>query len=68
LESRLVQGLARPLQIVRRAYKIYVREGSRGDESRPSHHTFERLIYGKRSDPEILDLIHTVLKKKDGIQ
>jgi hypothetical protein len=64
MESRLLQGRARPLQIVRRAYKIYVREDSRG-ELRPSHHTFERLIYGKRSDPEILDLIHAVLKKKD---
>ncbi|HEX5036028.1 MAG TPA: hypothetical protein VFX30_02615, partial [bacterium] len=50
LESRLLKGQARPVQIARRAYEIYVNES--GDSaSQPSHHTFERLIYGKAADP-----------------
>jgi hypothetical protein len=62
LEARLVKGQARPRQIVRRAYEIYT-SASGGDERRPSHRTFEGLIYGKSADPEILTLVASALSK-----
>lgn len=70
MESRILKGQAKPLQIARRAYAIYTQEAS-GESSRagqPSHHTFERLIYGKTADPEILTLIETASKRKDDSQ
>lgn len=62
MEDRLLRGQAKPLQIARRAYVIYTKDQ---DESvtQPSHHTFERLIYGKTADPEIRTLIETALTK-----
>lgn len=70
LETRLVKGHARPLQIARRAYEIYTRD-PRNDAasggSLPSRYTFQRLIYGKTADPEILTLIATASKPKDVI-
>jgi hypothetical protein len=63
LETRLFKGQAKPLQIARRAYEIYTRE-SDNDASQPSHHTFQRLIYGKAADPEIMTLIETALNLK----
>lgn len=64
LEHRLLKGTTRPLQVVRRAYDLYVR--SAGDEAlRPSHKTFENLVYGKGADPEILTLLESALKKRD---
>jgi hypothetical protein len=62
LETRLVKGQARPLQIARRAYELYTRDG----ENPPSKYTFQRLIYGKTADPEILALIETASKRKEG--
>jgi len=65
LETRLVKGRARPLQIARRAYELYTRNS---DETSPSRYTFQRLIYGKTADPEILTLIETAAnKRKDGV-
>ncbi|HSA58464.1 MAG TPA: hypothetical protein VLJ37_02110 [bacterium] len=68
LETRLVKGRARPLQIARRAYEIYTRDAdeSASGGSSPSRYTFQRLIYGKTADPEILTLIATASKRKDG--
>jgi hypothetical protein len=63
LESRLMKGQARPVQIARRAYEIYVNETA-GSDSQPSHHTFERLIYGKAADPEIRMLIDSAIPQK----
>lgn len=63
MESRLLKGQVKPLQIARRAYAIYIQDGSQ-----PSHHTFERLIYGKTADPEIRTLIETAAKKRDEIR
>lgn len=64
LETRLLKGQAKPLQIARRAYELYTRD--EGDlASRPSPHTFARLIYGKAADPEILELIQTARRGKD---
>jgi hypothetical protein len=71
MESRILQGRAKPLQIARRAYAIYTQDGSDDDGSgapRPSHHTFERLIYGKTADPEILTLIESASKRKEDSQ
>jgi hypothetical protein len=62
LETRLFKGQARPLQIARRAHEIYTREVPGG--SQPSPHTFQRLIYGKAADPEIMTLIESALKKR----
>jgi hypothetical protein len=64
MEARLLKGQARPLQIVRRAYGLYIRAGEEGTP-RPSHRTFEDLIYGRTADPEIKTLIDTALKRKD---
>jgi hypothetical protein len=64
LESRILRGQAKPLQIARRAHELYTRDSA--DETlRPSHYTFRRLIYGKAADPEILTLIEAALRKKD---
>lgn len=63
LEARLMRGQAKPLQIARRAYELYTRDAE--DGTHPSHHTFERLIYGKAADPEILTLIESALRKRD---
>jgi hypothetical protein len=64
LEARIFRGQAKPLQVARRAYEIYTREA--GNESaKPSRHTFQRLIYGKGADPEILSLLKTALKNED---
>jgi hypothetical protein len=63
LEARLIKGQTRPLQIARRAHEIYTRDAG-PDVSQPSHHTFQRLIYGKGADPEIMSLIDAVLKRK----
>jgi len=68
LESRLIRGQARPLQIARRAHELYGRDLS---GAKPSHYTFERLIYGKAADPEIVTMIETALhqnksKREDG--
>lgn len=65
LESRLLQGQARPLQVARRAYALYTRD-THGASPRPSPHTFQRLIYGKDADPEIMSLIRAAVKGKDG--
>jgi len=63
LESRLIKGHARPLQIARRAYELYTRSHDfSGKTAQPSHHTFESLIYGKKADPEIRDLIESALR------
>jgi len=62
MEDRLLRGQAKPLQIARRAYVIYTKETEESSPL-PSHHTFERLIYGKTADPEILSLIETALTK-----
>jgi hypothetical protein len=61
LENRLVKGHARPLQIARRAYELYTKD----EETPPSRHTFQRLIYGKTADPEILALIENASKRKE---
>jgi hypothetical protein len=63
MEARLFKRPARPLQIARRAHEIYVRETSKSDAV-PSHYTFQRLIYGKAADPEILKLIEAACKGK----
>lgn len=63
LEARLFKRPARPLQIARRAHEIYIREADK-DEAAPSHYTFQRLIYGKAADPEILKLIQASRKDK----
>lgn len=65
LESRIVKGRARPLQIARRAYELYTRDAAPSKAGQPSHHTFERLIYGKNADPEILTLIESAAKPKE---
>jgi hypothetical protein len=62
MESRILQGRAKPLQVARRAYAIYTQDASGGQ---PSHHTFERLIYGKTADPEILTLIESASRRKE---
>ncbi len=62
LEARILRGQAKPLQIARRAYEIYTRDAHHGPQ-KPSRHTFQRLIYGKNADPEILTLIETALTK-----
>ncbi|HSA59190.1 MAG TPA: hypothetical protein VLJ37_05845 [bacterium] len=64
MEARLVKGQAKPLQIARRAYAIYTQDAA-DHLTQPSHHTFERLIYGKTADPEILTLIESASKRKD---
>ncbi len=67
MESRILKGQAKPLQIARRAYAIYTQDAADGGQ--PSHHTFERLIYGKTADPEILTLIESASnKRKDDSQ
>jgi hypothetical protein len=62
LEARLIKGRTNPRQIARRAHEIYTREIPGG--SQPSPHTFQRLIYGKAADPEIMTLIESALKKR----
>ncbi len=64
LENRILKGHAKPRQIVRRAYELYTRDA---DETapRPSHRTFEGLVYGKTADAEILTLIESARKRKD---
>lgn len=67
LETRLLRGQAKPLQIARRAHELYTRGSS--ESGQPSHYTFERLIYGKAADPEIVTLIDAALtknKREDG--
>lgn len=59
LESRLMKGRARPLQIARRAYELYTRD----DAAKPSRLTFQRLIYGKNADPEIYALLREAFEK-----
>ncbi|HSA60558.1 MAG TPA: hypothetical protein VLJ37_12835 [bacterium] len=66
VENRVFRGQAKPLQIARRAFEIYTRDADAAS-AKPSRHTFQRLIYGKNADPEILALIGAALKKKDGI-
>lgn len=66
LESRLLKGQARPRQIVRRAYELYTRDAGE-NAPRPSHRTFEGLVYGKTADTEILSLIESALVKKKGL-
>lgn len=68
LEARILRGHAKPLQIARRAHELYVRDsaGHAPDALRPSHYTFRRLIYGKAADPEIVTLIESAFKKKEG--
>lgn len=62
LENRLLKGQARPRQIVRRAYELYTRDAAQ-ESLQPSHRTFERLVYGKAADPEILTLVEAALAK-----
>jgi hypothetical protein len=64
LEARILRGQAKPTQVARRAYEIYTRE-SNEKVSQPSRHTFQRLIYGKGADPEIVTLIRTALKGEE---
>jgi hypothetical protein len=66
MESRILKGQAKPLQIARRAYALYTQVPDASAEGgQPSHHTFERLIYGKTADPEIRTLIESASKRKD---
>lgn len=62
LEARILRGQAKPAQVARRAYEIYTRESPDEKVSQPSRHTFQRLIYGKGADPEIVTLLRTALK------
>lgn len=61
-EARLFRNRAKPIQIVRRAYDLYARTEASAGSPRPSPHTFQRLIYGKTADPEILEMIAAALK------
>ncbi|HEX5037750.1 MAG TPA: hypothetical protein VFX30_11375 [bacterium] len=61
-EASVFRGQARPVQIARRAYDLYARSDDAAGAPRPSTHTFQRLVYGKTADPEILGLIAAALK------
>ena len=61
-EARLFRNRPRPIQIARRAYDLYARTEADSGSPRPSPHTFQRLIYGKTADPEILEMIAAALK------
>lgn len=64
LETRLIKGQARPLQVARRAHELYARS-LEGSLHKPSHRTFEDMIYGKSADPEIVELFASTLRKNE---
>lgn len=59
LQSRILMGRARPLDVARKAYEIYSRSLNDVDP-RPSHLTFQSLVYDKETDEEIQSLLVTI--------
>ena len=63
LESRLLQGKARPIDVVRRAHELY-KDADRPEAVAPSRYTFQRLVYGKAGDPVIQSFLKAAFKNK----
>jgi len=61
LQSRILMGRARPLDVARKAFEIYSRSLNDA-EPRPSHLTFQSLVYDKETDAEIQSLVSAVRK------